>query len=540
MALFRKSPTENTQSLVQRIEELEAVLAQLELVAETAQISWWEANLQTGAVLWSRSLLQLLELAPEAPLTAYLDRMESRVREEFNAKMQKLLLTGESFELEHSLRTADGEQHLRLRCTFHRSEVGQRLVGILQNITAERNRELERRNMALVAAKTSSGVLFLDAQRRVVWLNPGLTGILSWSLEDLQGQDPFDRFICPQTPPELIERLNRGWAEVDSFAFEGPFQDKFGNALWLEFSFSPVLSPSTQLLGEELLNYVVLVNDISDRKAKEAAILKLNEALQQKNEDILDSIRYAQRIQFALLPNLDELFWAYPDSFVLYRPKDIVSGDFYWYRFVGPYLYVAAIDCTGHGVPGAFMSVLGNSILNELLGDGSTPEPAQLIQELDRRVEATLRREHGTNEAVNDGMDLALVRIDRLNQHLDFAGANRPLVVLRQGQLHELRGDAFSIGFQVLLTDQSAKQFTGHTWSLEAGDRIVLFTDGISDQFGGDRAKKWGKKNFYAALEAQVNASGPEMKWSLETALDRWRGSLAQTDDVLVICLGIG
>jgi serine phosphatase RsbU (regulator of sigma subunit)/HAMP domain-containing protein len=244
-------------------------------------------------------------------------------------------------------------------------------------------------------------------------------------------------------------------------------------------------------------------------------------------KDLTDSINYAKRIQQTILPTDEQVHSLFNECFVLYRPKDIVSGDFYWFKGSGKKSIFAAVDCTGHGVPGAFMSLVGHNVLNQVTKVFT--RPSQILNNLNRMAMEVLDGD-GTSQ-IKDGMDIALCTIDKETLELEFAGAYNPLWIVRKGELIEQKADKFSIGS----FSHGENQFTNHVYQLEKGDCIYIFSDGYADQFGGPKNKKFMRKQF---RELVVNSSPlhmEEQKNLLEQALVKWKGSQDQVDDILVI-----
>jgi len=254
-----------------------------------------------------------------------------------------------------------------------------------------------------------------------------------------------------------------------------------------------------------------------------------------KNKDITDSIVYSRRIQQAMMPAAETVKRLLPGSFIFFRPRDIVSGDFYWVEQWGSRVLAAAVDCTGHGVPGALMSMVGGNLLSQSVNVHGISKPGPILNMLNKGLSATLgqRREE---DAVNDGMDLALVAIDRKEMKAEFAGAHNPLLLVRGGQLIEYKGDNRPIGHYL---GEEQKPFTNHEFDLQPGDMIYLLTDGYADQFGGPK----GKKFKYAALKevlCRIAAlPAEEQARQLEKILDDWKGPLEQVDDILLVGIRI-
>jgi serine phosphatase RsbU (regulator of sigma subunit)/DNA-binding response OmpR family regulator len=285
-----------------------------------------------------------------------------------------------------------------------------------------------------------------------------------------------------------------------------------------------------QFLTEKALRD--LTHELEQRVDERTAQLsETNRQLERRNLEITDSMRYAKMIQQALLSDLSTFRTEFADSFVLWMPKDIVSGDFYWYHSVGDLSYVAAVDCTGHGVPGALMSAIGHQLLDRIMHSGDFVEPAEVLQELDNSIVQALRQEQGYR--VQDGMDVALCRIDRKNCAVTFAGAFRPLFHYSGGQIHEISGTRAAIGAS--LVSRKFKQFQQQQVNCRKGDVLYLTSDGYDSQFGGEGGKKLMKNRFKQIL-LQVGALPiAEQKQRLKDEFHRWRGEEEQVDDVLII-----
>ncbi len=269
----------------------------------------------------------------------------------------------------------------------------------------------------------------------------------------------------------------------------------------------------------------VLEEKVIERTAE---VVAQKEELSQKNKDITDSIRYAKRIQFAILPS--EL--PFSDTFVLFKPKDIVSGDFYWLNVIGDLEFLAAVDCTGHGVPGAFMSIIGYNSLNKIVKENKIYKPSDILDNLNYEVTTTLQRQDSAGGAIQDGMDLCLICYNRKTNILQFAGAFNPLWLVRNGELKEYGGDRFPIGRSRLDTE---KKFTNNEIQIQKGDTIYFFSDGFADQFGGETGKKFKSKPMKELVLALQDIPMDKQRDVLEGTLEAWRGEIEQVDDVLVI-----
>ncbi len=250
----------------------------------------------------------------------------------------------------------------------------------------------------------------------------------------------------------------------------------------------------------------------------------------QQKQEITDSIHYAKRIQTALLPPTQIINKYLTDHFILFKPKDIVSGDFYWMTEKNEKLIVTAVDCTGHGVPGAFMSMLGVAYLNEIVNRMDDVDASELLNQLREYVIHSLRQKETEGET-KDGMDMALCIIDTKQQTLQFAGANNPLYLLHNDIITETKGDKMPIGIHA----RDNQPFTNHAINLISGDAIYLFSDGYADQFGGPEGKKFKYKPFKDLLIKNNYLSMEEQKKVLDEMFLKWKGELPQVDDVVVI-----
>ncbi len=249
----------------------------------------------------------------------------------------------------------------------------------------------------------------------------------------------------------------------------------------------------------------------------------------QQKKEITDSISYAERIQRSMLPARQVLESLLPEHFVYFRPRDIVSGDFYWAAEKSGKIYVAAVDCTGHGVPGAFMSMLGITFLNEIMVKYNCTDAAQVVGQLRNEIIHALGQKGVEGEA-RDGMDLSLVIIDRENGQLEFTGANNPLYLIHQGELTEIKGDKMPVAIHPHMPP-----FSLHRLDFRPGDMIYLFSDGFADQFGGDEGKKYMYRPFKALLLEIHGESPEEQEKILDRRFEEWKGDFEQIDDVVII-----
>ncbi len=281
-----------------------------------------------------------------------------------------------------------------------------------------------------------------------------------------------------------------------------------------------------------------------ENSKKEAEIFRLKnvelkeayDKIEEKNRSITDSINYAQRIQHAILPHENDVKKLLPDSFILFKPKDIVSGDFYWAGRKNNRVIIAAADCTGHGVPGAFMSMIGCSLLNQIVKEEGITHPPEILRRLHTGIREALKQ-HGKSDVfgaeTRDGMDVALCSIaeEQSGTILEYAGAMRPLYLFRGGVLQEVKATKLPVGGADY---EQERTFTGHTFTLSRGDTFYTFSDGYADQFNADD-KKLMTGRFKELLASIQHESMEKQAADLDAFIERWKGGFEQTDDILVI-----
>ena len=288
---------------------------------------------------------------------------------------------------------------------------------------------------------------------------------------------------------------------------------------------------STRKKNQKLAESKQKIESINaDLELTNAEVRKQKDIIEQKNQSITDSIQYASRIQTAVLPPVDFLNEWGLKNFILYKPKDIVSGDFYWGVKKDDKIIVAAGDCTGHGVPGAFMSMLGHAFLDEIINTKEINNAATILNLLRDEIINTLKQK-GTAGEARDGMDISLIIMDINNSKIDYAGANNPLYIIRDGKMIKYTADRMPIGIHFI----SFTPFINQTIDIKKGDYLYLFSDGYADQFGGPKGKKYMYKPFQELLLKINNYPMERQKEILDATFEEWKGEREQVDDVLVI-----
>ncbi len=282
---------------------------------------------------------------------------------------------------------------------------------------------------------------------------------------------------------------------------------------------------------------------ILEQKVKERTeeVVKQRDEIEQQREkleelykDVTDSILYAKRLQYSILPPKEKIIEVIPNSFVYFKPKDIVSGDFYWVEKINNLSLFAAVDCTGHGVPGAFMSLVGANGLNSAVKEHSISKPSEILDYLNTYVSESLNKS-AEDSTIRDGMDMTLCAVDYDKMELQFAGANNPLYLIRDNEVHITKADKFAIAS----FKPNEKNYTNHTIKLQKGDVIYVFSDGYADQFGGVKGKKFMYKNFRKLLLEIHQQPMEEQEKILHKEMKNWQGEVEQVDDILVIGLKV-
>jgi PAS domain S-box-containing protein len=383
-----------------------------------------------------------------------------------------------------------------------------------------KNVELER--LSIVASETENSILILDPDGTLQWVNPSFERLNGCTLKEFK--EKFGKTIYQvSNNPEIKNIIRKAIKSRKSVNYESPNHLDNGTTVWESSTLTPIFN------SEGVLNKLIIIDqNVTDRKENE-------EIIRQKNKDITDRIKYASYFQDAIMPLQDSINNIFPDSFILFKPKDIVSGDFYWFSATHEVGMIAAADCTGHGVPGAFMSVIGNELLSNSLHDASVRCPSAALTMLDKKIKNVFRK--GRQETLaQDGMDIGLLVWHFKDNLIQFSGAKRPLILVRDKEVFEYQGDRFSIGGNDLSAEKS---FTDKEFTTKKGDVLYLFTDGYTDQFGGKQGKKFMYRQFVELLSSVSSLPGEQQKERINKAFNDWKGKLDQVDDVLVIGIKI-
>ncbi|MCX8081037.1 MAG: SpoIIE family protein phosphatase [Bacteroidia bacterium] len=366
--------------------------------------------------------------------------------------------------------------------------------------------------------------LIVNRWGQLEFASKGLLQFLGKSITELEG-DAWIKLI--KNPFQRAEIKNNLYTKLlcsdgEGLYFETELLLTPGNTKYMRWDVSLLEDGMVLCLGQ----------DITDIKKSERLIKQQVEALNEKNKNIFESIRYAERLQGQILQSEENIRFINPESFVFYKPKDILSGDYYRVEQKGDTDILVVADCTGHGIPGSMMSFLAHSFFHEAFG--KLPDnPSDLLFDAENYFYRALNSFH--DETCMDGMDVAVAFIDRKRRRLKFSGASRYGLLFCREKTILLQGSKFSVGFSGY-----QKDYFNLEYDINKGDMLYLFTDGYADQFGGPNNKKLNRKNFLEILKEAKNFSAVEQHSFLEYSLNNWMQNAEQTDDITVLGYRIG
>jgi len=380
---------------------------------------------------------------------------------------------------------------------------------------------IQKNNFETISKKANDIILTIDIVNGTIYnANLQAAETLGYSVEELCKKTIFDLYpknlldLSAQTIAEVWDKKGLVYQNLPFLTSKGELLDVESSAKVLVYNDKPVI--------------IIYARDIRERLRLEREIREKNEELEEKNKNINDSITYASRIQNAVLGNPAELNSMFKDAFLFFKPHSIVSGDFYWLHQSNEFKIVIAADCTGHGVPGAFMTMLGHNFLEEIIDNQKIIMPDKILYELDKKISGSLNKD--SNKQVNDGMDIAVLTFDSLQNKAFFCGAKNPLCIVRNKNLEVVKASKHPIGGQI-----EKKEFELHEFDLVKDTTFYIYSDGFQDQFGGKDKRKFMSKNFRDLLLEISDFDMTKQKEILNDSLNLWKGDNHQTDDILVI-----
>lgn len=512
-------------------EELKAAKEQISLLnselleAEEGWSGEWEMDLLTKKTTWSPGFYQLLDYKEsiEPDMKLFKDKMEPLGIDRLNGAINKTFISRKEYSFEHLIKKGDNEDlnaRTDLKPIFNEQGQPIKLLGKLTDISSIKSASKELEKLSTIAANTSNAVVMLDVDAKIDWINSAFTVMTGYRPEEADKMEFDDLIISDDHVQCCADIFAAAFRMTNEVIQEIEIKTKKAEALWSVLNISPILDYELNPEG-----YIVIITDISDLK-------KAQKEIAEKNKEITDSITYAKRIQDAILPPTRLVTEYLPENFVLYKPKDIIAGDFYWMEKIDNQVIFAAADCTGHGVPGAMVSVVCHNALNRSVREFGLTLPGEI---LDKTRELVIRTFEKSDKEVKDGMDISICSFTPKTMKLKFAGANNGLYHIKNGELIEVKGDKQPIGKFALNSP-----FHTHEIQLSSGDSIYMTTDGFADQFGGPSTKsKFGGKKFkYKPLKElilkNINLPLANQKEALNIAFDEWRGSHEQVDDVCI------
>ncbi len=396
------------------------------------------------------------------------------------------------------------------------------------------NQELEK--LSIVARETENAVAILDEKGDFIWVNEGFTRMYGFTFDEFvveMGRNILSGKFNDRTK----DTVNRIFTEKKTIVDSNVIVSRTGGNIWLQTTWTPILDEN-----KNVIKIFAIDSDVSNLKSAEQEIMaqkdilvSQNEEINRQTEHIQSSIRYAKTIQSAILPaqsKLDE----FSENFILYKPKDIVSGDFYWYSESDEYRFVAAVDCTGHGVPGAFMSLIANSLLNEIVNEKKIYLPRRILSTLNDNINQILKQKETDNR---DGLDMCFVRISKIgneNREVVFGGAKRDLYVYSESEqkLLKIRGSRKSAGG--VLSTRSKAKFSNIALNVNSGDILYLSTDGYIDQNNKNRIR-FGTQKLMLVLNEIATLPMSVQKDILDDILLKYQDEQSQRDDITFIGL---
>lgn len=395
------------------------------------------------------------------------------------------------------------------------------IMSVGKDVTEELVNQDQIKQLSYVAQNTENAVIILDLSFNIEWVNSAFTEIFGYALIEVLGKNPGDLLNGPRTNQGTLKRIETNIKLRQHVEEEILNYDKFGNEKWILVSMDPIYNDE-----KELIKYVAIENDVTERKLKDVII-------EEQRDSIVDSLNYASIIQTATLPTKEDIELVNKDVAIYYKPKEIIGGDFYLVDSniseEGHLLeiYIVA-DCTGHGVPGAMLSVLCLSLLKEAIRNSEIKNPAQALT-FTRNKLVEIFNSSG-DYSLNDGMDMGMCVVNRTSGILEYSGANRPLFLIQNNELVVVNGDKQSVGHNHLMED-----FTFTTHSFSEGDLLYLFSDGVVDQFGGPKHKKFMTSRFKKLINDTRGKTVKAQIAKIKSELNDWEGDKEQTDDICLM-----
>jgi PAS domain S-box-containing protein len=525
---------------------------------QLAKVGNWNVDIAQNEIFWSEGLRNIKGVGMdfEPSFEAFVAMIHPEDKERVVGEIMRLKNSEDFLENRYRIVRSDTKEvrviHSIIRTMKDKEGKLVRIYGMSQDITELKNaqddlentlKELEQRvevrTRELFISKElfsktleslGDAVISTDDKGTIVFMNSSAESITGRRLEEAKGKSiefacvmineatgrPIDNPVNISLKENKVVSLNE---TTLLYRNDGTFH-------YIDHNAAPIHNDKNEIVGA-----VLIFRDITEKAINLKKLKAAHREIEERNRSTTDSILYSKRIQEATLPRRESFSKLCPESFILYKPKDIVSGDFYWLAKEDNKLIIAVADCTGHGVPGAFMSIIGCSLLNEIVYRNKITKPSDILKKLNSRVRRFLKSDKLESQT-QDGMDIAICCIDTLKNKMEFSGANRPLIHFSGDGLEIIKGNRYGVGGIQLESD---REYHNHEIYFNREDRIYMFTDGYGDQFGGMKEKKMMSSKVIDLIKTNQPLHMHEQQQILDQNFEEWKGDLEQTDDVLLL-----
>lgn len=436
-------------------------------------------------------------------------------------------------------KTYNALQESNEKKTYYLNQVLQQKEEIIAQTEKLEEANIELEKLSLVASKTTNSVVIFDNNGDIEWVNDGFIRMNGYNLEEFI-KDKGKNIIELSNNPDITRVIKTCFNEKKTVTYAINIINRFNNRLWIQTTLTPILD-----LDGNIFKVIAIDADVTKVKEAEEEIqqqkeelvaqsellLSANKALEKNNILITDSINYAKRIQDALFPKNEVLTKYFNEYLLFFSPRNIVSGDFYWLTEVNDKIFISAADCTGHGVPGAFMSIIGISLLNQIIKEAKLNKANEILENLDIKIKQILSNDGHANEQYDDGMDISICVIDKKNKKIEIASANQTVYLIIDKQIKIISGDLYSIGESI----NGNNEYSNNEIYYNTDISIYMCSDGFQDQFGGPRNKKITEQGLKTLIFEISDMPFIDQQNEVKTYFNNWKGNLKQTDDVMVL-----